>query len=118
LRKIRVHNQHPAGGQFYANGKVTILNYSDVRTKQLAIMAIMAIMVDEKLNNAYAVSTRDVFAAFPEKQEYDYASEANDGRGSRGDLRRRVRDLRTEASAAVQQELASAGKLQFSNRPS
>ncbi len=79
LRQIKVNGEQVIGGQSYANGGMTILNYSNVPTSELAIL------VDQKLNKAYSILTREVFAAFPEKKEYDYASAANDGRGSRAD---------------------------------
>ncbi len=103
LREIRVGDEQPIGGQSYANGVMTILNYSNVPTGQLAVL------VDQKLNKAYTILTRDVFAAFPGKQEYDYASAANDGRGSRADLRQRARALRAEATAALERELEAEG---------
>jgi len=109
LRQIKVKGERPIGGQSYANGGMTILNYSSLPTSELAIL------VDQKLNKAYSILTRDVFAAFPEKKDYDYASETNDGRGSRAVLRQRARDLRAEASAALERELAGEG-IQFSNR--
>ena len=109
LREIEVNGEKPVGGQSYANGGMTILNYSNVPTSELAVL------VDQKLNKAYSILTRDVYAAFPSKQEYDYASAANDGRGSRKVLRQRARDLRAEATAAVEQELRDSG-VQFSQR--
>ena len=109
LRDIEVKGERPIAGQSMANGVMTILNYSDVPTEQLAIL------VDQKLNKGYTVLTREVFAAFPEKQEYDYGSEKDDGQGSRADLRRRARDLRAEATQAVEREISSA-RIQRSNR--
>gem|GEM_PF-4915743 len=109
LRTIEINGEKPIGGQSYANGTMTVLNYSGVPTPELAILA------DQKLNKAYNVLTRDVFAAFPEKKDYDYASQTNDGRGSRGDLRQRARALRAEATSAVERELESSG-LSFSKR--
>jgi hypothetical protein len=109
LRDIEVKGERPIAGQSMANGVMTILNYSDVPTEQLAIL------VDQKLNKGYTVLTREVFAAFPEKQEYDYGSEKDDGQGSRADLRRRARDLRAEATQAVEREIGSA-RIQRSNR--
>jgi hypothetical protein len=78
---------------------MTILNYSDVQTDTLADL------IDKKLNGGYNVLVRDVYSAFPEKKDYDYASPENDGSGSRADLRKRLRDIRAEATDAVQGEL-------------
>ena len=99
LREIEVDGNKPVGGQTFANGFMTILNYSDVQTDTLADL------IDKKLNGGYNVLVRDVYSAFPEKKDYDYASPENDGSGSRADLRKRLRDIRAEATDAVQGEL-------------
>ena len=109
LREIEVNGERPIGGQSYANGGMTVLNFSGVPTAQLAVL------IDQKLNKAYSILTREVFAAFPDKQEYDYASSTHDGRGSRALLRQRARDLRSEATAVLEQELRAEG-IEFSNR--
>lgn len=109
LREIRVNGEQPVGGQSYANGRMIILNYSDVSTDQLAIL------IDQKLNKGYSVETGDVYSAFPEKKEYDYASEKTDPRGGRADLRRRARALRAEATAALEAELRGEG-IEFSRK--
>ena len=109
LRQIKVKGEQVIGGQSYANGGMTILNYSSVPTSELAIL------VDQKLNKAYSILTRDVYAAFPGKEEYDYASETNDGRGSRAVLRQGARALRADATAALERELRDSG-VQFSQR--
>lgn len=109
LREIRVNGEQPVGGQSYANGRMIILNYSDVSTDQLAIL------IDQKLNKGYSVETGDVYSAFPEKKEYDYASEKTDPRGGRADLRRRARALRAEATAALEAELRDEG-IEFSRK--
>lgn len=99
LREIEVDGNKPVGGQTFANGFMTILNYSDVQTDTLADL------IDKKLNGGYNVLVRDVYSAFPEKKDYDYASPENDGSGSRADLRKRLRDIRAEATDSVQREL-------------
>jgi hypothetical protein len=103
LREIEVDGSKPIGGQTFANGFMTVLNYSDVATNKLADL------IDKKLNNQYTVLVRDVYSAFPEKKDYDYASPENDGSGSRADLRKRLRDIRAEATNAVQGELQGLG---------
>jgi ADP-Ribosyltransferase in polyvalent proteins len=99
LREIEVDGNKPVGGQTFANGFMTILNYSDVATDTLAGL------IDEKLNNEYNVLVTDVYSAFPEKKDYDYASPENDGTGKRADLRKRLRDIRAEATNSVQGEI-------------
>jgi len=103
LREIEVDGSKPIGGQTFANGFMTILNYSDVATDTLAGL------IDQKLNNEYNVLVTDVYSAFPEKKDYDYASSENDGTGKRADLRKRLRDIRAEATNAVQGELQGLG---------
>ena len=99
LREIEVDDNKPVGGQTFANGFMTILNYSDVQTDTLADL------IDKKLNGGYNVLVRDVYSAFPEKKDYDYASPENDGSGSRASIRQRLRDIRAEATDSVQREL-------------
>ena len=99
LREIEVDGNKPVGGQTFANGFMTILNYSNVATDTLASL------VDAKLKNQYNVLVTDVYSAFPEKKDYDYASPENDVTGTRADLRKRLRDIRAEATNSVQREL-------------
>jgi hypothetical protein len=103
LREIEVDGSKPIGGQTFANGFMTILNYSDVATNRLAGL------IDQKLNNEYNVLVTDVYSAFPEKKDYDYASSENDGTGKRANLRKRLRDIRAEATNSVQGELQGLG---------
>jgi hypothetical protein len=103
LREIEVDGNKPIGGQTFANGFMTVLNYSDVATNKLADL------IDKKLNSQYTVLVRDVYSAFPEKKDYDYASPENDGSGSRANLRQRLRDIRAEATDAVQGEIQGLG---------
>ncbi|CAB4180599.1 RelA/SpoT [uncultured Caudovirales phage] len=99
LRNIRVNGKQPIGGQSTMNGKMIVLNYSDVATEDLARL------IDHQLNGDYNVLTGDVYAAFPEKESYNYASPSNDPRGKGGDLRQRSRDLRNEATQQLRDEL-------------
>ena len=99
LRNIRVNGKQPIGGQSTMNGKMILLNYSDVATEDLARL------IDHQLNGDYNVLTGDVYAAFPEKESYNYASPSNDPRGKGGDLRQRSRDLRNEATQQLRDEL-------------
>ncbi len=99
LRSINVNGQQPIGGQSTMNGKMILLNYSDVATKDLAHL------VDHQLNGDYNVSVGDVYAAFPKKEGYNYASPSNDPRGKAGDLRQRSRVLRNESTQKLLDEL-------------
>ena len=103
LREIEVDGERPVGGQTFTNGGMTILNYSDVDTSTLAGL------IDNQLGNEYAVHKSKIYSAFPEKKDYDYASERDDGRGQKAVLRKRLRDLRAEATNAVQEKLQAIG---------
>ena len=103
LREIEVDGGKPVGGQTFTNGGMTILNYSDVDT------ATLAGLIDNQLGNEYTVYKSKVYSAFPEKKDYDYASERDDGRGQKAVLRKRLRDLRAEATNAVQEQLQAIG---------
>lgn len=99
LREIEVDGEKPVGGQSYMNGHMLVLNYSNVPTDQLASL------INEKLDNSYPVITEDVYTAFPEKKDYDYASPSSDPRGNAGVLRQASRNLRAEATRLLQKEL-------------
>lgn len=99
LREIEVDGEKPVGGQSYMNGHMVVLNYSNVPTDQLAKL------INDKLDDNYEVITEDVYTAFPEKKDYDYANPSSDPRGNAGVLRQAGRDLRTEATRLLQKEL-------------
>jgi len=99
LRKIKVDGETPIGGQTTMNGKMILLNYSNVDSNELASL------IDDKLNGDYNVSVGDVYSAFPEKESYNYASPSDDPRGERGTIRERSRVLRDEATRQLQAEL-------------
>ena len=99
LREIEVDGEKPVGGQSYMNGHMVVLNYSNVPTDQLASL------INKKLDKSYEVITEDVYTAFPEKKDYDYADSSSDPRGNAGVLRQASRNLRTEATRLLQKEL-------------
>ena len=99
LRKIKVDGETPIGGQTTMNGKMILLNYSNVDSNELASL------IDDKLKGDYNVSVGDVYSAFPEKESYNYASPSDDPRGERGTIRERSRVLRDEATRQLQAEL-------------
>ncbi len=107
LRGININGNQPVSGQTTSNGKMIILNnpeWSGMETDELAEY------VDAAFDYTYNVLTKDVFASFPEAKDYDYASPENDPAGSRGDIRRRLRGIRDEASKALGEEIAAARK--------
>ena len=99
LREIRVNNEQPVGGQTTMNNKMLILNYSNLSSKELAKL------IDDKLGNDYPVEFADVYSAFPEKKDYDYASETNVPRGKEAIVRERSRSLRSEATRLLEEQL-------------
>ena len=117
LREIEVDGKKPVGGQSFMNGHMVILNYSNLETSELAKL------VNEKLDNQYKVITEDVYSAFPEKKDYDYANPSSDPRGNAGVLRQASRDLRSQATQLLQKELRgvprySLGSSKLAFRPS
>jgi hypothetical protein len=99
LREIEVNGQKPVGGQTTVDGKMIVLNYSGLPSSDLAQL------IDQQLNGQFRVGVGDFFTAFPEKGDYDYASVSNDPTGSAGLIRKRSRDLRTEASRLLNDEI-------------
>jgi hypothetical protein len=99
LREIRVNGDQPVGGQSTMNGKMILLNYSNVDTADLANL------IDQQLGGKYDVEKTDVFSAYPEKKDYDYASPRNDPRGKGAIVRERARSLRAQATLELAKEL-------------
>ena len=99
LRKIKVDGETPIGGQTTMNGKMILLNYSNVDSNELASL------IDDQLKGDYNISVGDVYSAFPEKESYNYANPSDDPRGERGAVRERSRSLRDEATRQLQAEL-------------
>jgi hypothetical protein len=86
------------GGQSTTDGQMGLILEEGVDPRSFAAA------VDIALASEYVVEDGAVHAAFPEKKDYDYASETSDPAGSAGEARQRYRDVRVQAS----QELSSA----------
>lgn len=90
------------GGQSFVDGRMIILNYSDVDSGELANRIVRA------LDDAYVARVESVYSSFPTKQEYDYASGAvvtgKPGQIEEG-FRRGFNRLRGEATRAIREEL-------------
>ena len=99
LRRITINGEQPIAGQSTVDGKMVILNYSSVPTDELAAA------VDEALAKRYNVRMHAVYSAFPEKQEYDYASDQGDTGGNEAAIRQWARDARAEAGSILRAEL-------------
>ena len=84
---------------------MVVSNYSDVLTDQLAKL------IDSKLDEKYKLILEDVYTAFPEKGDYNYANPSSDPRGNAGVLRQSSRDFRAKATKLLEKELKlQAGK--------
>lgn len=99
LRAITMDGKQPIGGQSTSGGIMTILLDSDTDVE------VLSTLVDSALNEQYDIGIGQVFAAFPEKQEYDYARQEDDPEGNEGVVRSRARDARAEATKLLEKEL-------------
>jgi hypothetical protein len=100
LRAIKLPDgRQPIAGQSTSGGIMTVLLDSQDDG------ATIGALVDQALAGAYNVGVADVFAAFPEKQDYDYARVQDDPAGDEGLARQRARDARAEASELLRAEL-------------
>jgi hypothetical protein len=106
LWALEANGEKLIGGHTTVNGQMAILNFSGVDS------TVLAEMVNQQLGGAYTVHVDQGFAWFPEKTEYDYASDRSPQDGgeapSESPLRATARKLRTEASRALESELAAA----------
>ena len=99
LHQITVGEEQPVQGQSTINGKMVVLNYSNLSTNDLAKA------IANELAGAYDVATTEVYSAFPEKDSYDYTDPATDPSGKKGDLRVAARALRSQATNLLAKEL-------------
>jgi hypothetical protein len=99
LRAITIDGQQPIGGQSTSGGMMTILLDSDTDVE------VLSTLVDSALNKQYDIAKHRVFAAFPEKEEYDYADPRSDPAGDEGVARQRARDARAQATTLLEKQL-------------
>lgn len=99
LRAITIDGNQPIGGQSTSGGIMTILLDSGTDVE------VLSTLVDSALNEQYDVVQHQVFAAFPEKEEYNYADQKSDPAGDEGVVRSRARDARAEATSLLEKEL-------------
>ena len=100
LRAITLPDgRRPITGQSTSGGVMTVLLDSQDDA------ATIGALVDQALAGAYNVTGHDVFAAFPEKQDYDYGLPESDPAGDEGVARQRARDARAQASDLLRAEL-------------
>lgn len=102
LWEMERDGQKLIGGHTTANGKMAILNYSGIDTKTLAEM------VNDHLDNQYTVRSESAYAAFPQKEDYGYASDTQQGAAAAGSsVRAGVDRLRAEASRQIGRRLGT-----------
>ncbi len=115
LWEMERDGQKLIGGHTTANGKMAILNYSGIDTKTLAEM------VNDHLDNQYTVRSESAYAAFPQKEDYGYASDTQQGAAAAGSsVRAGVDRLRAEASRQIGRRLgtlASTSRQGLRDRP-
>ena len=102
LRALKIGEEQPIGGQTTSNGVMTVLNFSGVKTRELAAA------IDKALGETYAVEYGKAYTAFPSKEQYDYANQGTDTAGSGEQAGRWARDLRSRAQTALRTELDAA----------
>lgn len=102
LHAITVDGEQPIQGQTTVDGKMWVLNYSKVPTDQLADL------VDKTLDSSHIVEKNEVYASFPSKENYGYASDRQPGETApaQSPLQERADSLRNEASGAIRDALA------------
>lgn len=106
LWELEQDGEKLVGGHTTVGGQMSILNYSNMDSAQLAQL------ISDKLGGEHEVSIHKGFAWFPEKKEYNYA----EGEGLQADglpegdpsVRASARRLRAEASRALEAELAKS----------
>jgi GNAT superfamily N-acetyltransferase len=99
LRAITLPDgRQPIGGQTTSDGEMTILLGAEDD-----VIAI-GDLVTQALGAAFPVTGHKVYAAFPDKQEYDYALPDGDPPGDAGLARQRARAARSEASRVLNRE--------------
>ena len=108
LRRIEVGGERPVAGQTTVGREMLILNYSNVPTETLAQL------VADALDSIFEVGQQSLFAAFPQKSEYDYASQDREVRVGRGvsatipEWAEVLDRARRETTAAIRRELDGA----------
>ena len=102
LWQLEHNGQKLIGGHTTADGRMAILNYSDLTTEELAKL------VNLHLGDEFTVHTDVAFSAFPSKEEYGYASDqppAGDATPSKSPVQQRPDSLRSEATQLLRAEL-------------
>lgn len=111
LWTLEKDGQKLVGGHSTANGKMAILNFTDLDTRELGDI------INTHLGNDFDVRTNTVFASYPEKKDYDYAIDRREGTATgRPSVQRNANLLREEADSILREEFAQRGAPSFSRR--
>lgn len=111
LWTLEKDGQKLVGGHSTANGKMAILNFTDLDTRELGDI------INTHLGNDFDVRTNTVFASYPEKKDYDYAIDRREGTAAgRPSVQRNANLLREEADSILREEFAQRGAPSFSRR--
>lgn len=91
-----------AGGHTTADGQMAILNFTGLDTAELARR------IDEHLGGAFEVAIDEVFAAFPQREDYGYGSDRPEGETAptQSSVQKRIDNIRTEAGQLLEVGLA------------
>jgi len=97
------------GGHTTVDGRMIILNYSGLDTESLAML------VNDHLGGEFTIRGNTVYAAFPSKEEYNYAGDNESASSRRSSAKTRADHLRAETTKLLRSELdkhrANAGTL-------
>lgn len=93
LRKLRVKGEQVIGGHSTRDGVMDILNYSNVPTKELVGL------VRNKLLGKYPVTSKTLYAIFPEKADYGFDNDKA-ANALRGEATDKLKGLLDEEGAA------------------
>lgn len=106
LFELQENGEPLVGGHTTANGQMTILNYSALSDEELARR------IDEHLAGAFDIAIDQVYSAFPQKSEYGYGSDEQEGATTpgRSPAQRRPDSLRGEATQLVREALETRGQ--------
>ena len=97
LWEIEKDGEKLVTGHTTAGNFMSILNYSSVDTRELASI------INTYLNNEFRVHKGDIFSAFIDNEEYQYASDRRTSKGS--SVQNRSDNLRSEATEILREEL-------------
>ena len=111
LWELEDNGEKLVGGHTTADGQMAILNFTDLDTAELARR------IDEHLGGAFEVAIDEVFAAFPQREDYGYGSNRPEGATAptQPSLQTRIDNVRTEAGQLLEAGLAELERAETSS---